>query len=64
MSLPLPQFRPPALPEPTPIVRVVAREDVMWDRPIFRAPLLEVLPVPLPGWNLASELSPLGAFQR
>lgn len=42
MSIPIPQFRPPPLPEPTPVVRVVEREDVQWNRPIFKAPPLEV----------------------
>jgi len=32
------------MPEPAPIVRVVAREDVQWNRPIFKAPSLEVYP--------------------
>jgi hypothetical protein len=45
MSIVFPQFRPPPLPEPTPVVRVVAREDVGWDRPLFRAPPLEVYPI-------------------
>lgn len=44
MSIVPPQFRPPPLPEPTPVVRVVAREEVGWDRPLFRAPPLEVYP--------------------
>jgi hypothetical protein len=44
MSIVPPQFRPPPLPDPTPVVRVVAREEVGWDRPLFRAPPLEVYP--------------------
>ena len=45
MPLPVPHFRPPPLPEPAPIVRVVERsEDVTWNRPIFKAPPLEVYP--------------------
>lgn len=42
MTLPIPQFRPPPLPEPTPVVLVVPREDVRWDRPLFKAPPIEV----------------------
>lgn len=42
MPFDVPQFRPPPLPEPTPVVRVVQREDVQWNRPIFKAPPLEV----------------------
>lgn len=42
MPFDVPHFRPPPLPEPTPVVRVVQREDVQWNRPIFKAPPLEV----------------------
>lgn len=42
MPFEVPQFRPPPLPEPTPVVRVVQRGDVQWNRPIFKAPPLEV----------------------
>jgi hypothetical protein len=44
MPLAAPQFRPPPLPEPNPVVRVIAREDVQWNRPIFKGPSLEVQP--------------------
>lgn len=30
--------------EPVAIVRLVAREDMLWDRPIFKAPPLRVNP--------------------
>jgi hypothetical protein len=42
MPFDVPQFRPPPLPEPNPVVRVMQREDVQWNRPIFKAPPLEV----------------------
>ena len=29
---------------PTAIVRILTREDVMWNRPIFKAPPLDVVP--------------------
>jgi hypothetical protein len=29
---------------PVAIVRVLAREDMLWDRPIFKAPPLQVVP--------------------
>ena len=29
---------------PAAIVRVLAREDMMWDRPVFKAPPLKVVP--------------------
>jgi hypothetical protein len=56
MALPVPQFRPPPLPEPNPVVRVVAREDVEWNRPIFRAPSLEVQPWLFGAPSFAEEL--------
>jgi hypothetical protein len=45
MAAPVPLFRPPPLPEPVPVVRLVEREDelVLWARPLFRAPVLEVI---------------------
>jgi len=44
MHLPLPFIRPHAATEPPALVRVVAREDVQWDRPVFKAPPLHVEP--------------------
>ena len=44
MHLPPPVIRPQPAHEPPALVRVVSREDVMWDRPIFRAPPLRVKP--------------------
>jgi hypothetical protein len=44
MNLPL-QFTRPQLPnEPPAIVRAMAHEDVEWNRPLFRAPPLNVIP--------------------
>lgn len=43
MILPPPQFRPSLEREtPSAIVRRVTREDVLWNRPIFKAPPLVV----------------------
>lgn len=44
--MPLPFFTSrPQLPADKPaIVRVVTREDMLWNRPIFRAPPLKVTP--------------------
>lgn len=61
MPFDVPQFRPPPLPEPTPVVRVVQREDVQWNRPIFKAPPLEVFQkLSLPGGSIEN-LRPLDA---
>jgi hypothetical protein len=43
MSLPAVTFRPPPLPEPAPIVRVVAAAETPWQPTFFRAPSLEVV---------------------
>jgi hypothetical protein len=61
MLFPVPQFRPPPLPEPAPVVRIVAREDVQWNRPIFKAPPLEVDPnlfLPAPLAEIFRDLNP------
>jgi len=44
MHLPPPFVRPQVATEPPALVRVVSREDVMWNRPIFKAPPLVVQP--------------------
>jgi hypothetical protein len=48
MNLPTSHLPPPSTSEtPSAIVRVVTREDVLWDRPVFKAPPLKVsLPAP------------------
>lgn len=64
MPLAVPQFRPPPLPEPNPVVRVVAREDVQWNRPIFKAPSLEVQPWLFGAPTLGEELARVAAGER
>ena len=44
MHLPPPTTRPSPLPEAPAEVRTNSREDMMWSRPIFRAPPLRVNP--------------------
>jgi hypothetical protein len=50
MNLPPPPLRPTAERETPPaIIRKITREDVLWNRPVFKAPPLVVrLPVPSP----------------
>ena len=43
MHLPFSFTRPPTVTELPALVRVVAREDVQWTRPVFKAPPLAVL---------------------
>ena len=42
MNLPNAHFRPPPEREIPAIVRVITREDVQWNRPVFKAPPLIV----------------------
>ena len=44
MLPPVPYIRPTAATEPPALVRVVSREDVLWNRPVFKAPPLNVRP--------------------
>jgi hypothetical protein len=50
VPFPIPFFRQQPLTEPPAMVRVVSREDVQWNRPLFKAPPLNVQP-PLNGAN-------------
>jgi hypothetical protein len=38
----VPVYNVQRTPEPVPEVRVVAQSDVTWDRPVFKAPPLEI----------------------
>lgn len=44
MHLPPPFVVPQAATEPPALVRVMSREDVLWNRPVFKAPPLVVRP--------------------
>ncbi len=44
MPFPVPFLRPQLPTEPPALVRVIAREDVLWNRPVFKAPPLNVRP--------------------
>ena len=44
MALPLIFTRPQLFDEKPAIVQMVTREDMMWNRPVFRAPPLQVAP--------------------
>jgi hypothetical protein len=41
MHFPVPDFPPKPVAEPPALVRTVTREDVQWNRPVFKAPPLE-----------------------
>jgi hypothetical protein len=44
MPFPTPFHNSQTAETPAAIVHVVTREDVMWDRPVFKAPPLKVVP--------------------
>jgi hypothetical protein len=44
MYLPPPFVRPDSATEPPALVRVLTREEIHWNRPLFKAPPLEVEP--------------------
>jgi hypothetical protein len=44
MQMPVPNFTFRPERDAQAIVRVVTREDVLWNRPVFRAPPLEIKP--------------------
>ena len=44
VPFPIPYFRPQVFTEPPAMVRVVACEDVQWNRKLFKAPPLNFLP--------------------
>ena len=55
MHLPNPNLHAPRAPEPPAFVRVVSRADVTWNRPVFKAPPLEVVPPKLDVGSVADE---------
>jgi hypothetical protein len=44
MALPFPFPPPQPAPEAPAIVRVYGRDDVVWNRPLFKAPPLNIIP--------------------
>lgn len=64
MPFPIPSFDPPPPPQPQAQVRTVAREDVQWNRPVFKAPPLELFLRGLDVKAFARELRSVGFVQR
>jgi hypothetical protein len=64
MAAPVPHFHPKSVSEPPAIVKVVTRQDVLWDRPIFKAPPLDVRPATLDADVLADHLRQVGLVQK
>lgn len=64
MQFPVPNFHPKPAPEPPAMVRTVAREDVLWNRPIFKAPPLQLHPQAFDATIFAQDLRRVGLGQR
>lgn len=63
MHLPVPTL-PPHESSPPAIVRALTRHDVLWNRPVFKAPPLDLqLPV-VDTKRLAQELQRIGLLRR
>jgi hypothetical protein len=67
MAFPVPHFQPqPAAPAPEPpaMVRNATREDVLWNRPVFKAPPLQLHPQAFNSAIFAQDLCRIGLVQR
>lgn len=64
MPFPVPPFRPPPLAEPVPVVLFVDKAEVQWNRPMFKAPALEVHPRLFDSSVLAEDLRRVGLGER
>ena len=65
MHFPVPDFQPkPAPPEPPAMVRTATREDVQWNRPIFKAPPLELHPEAFNATLFVQDLQRIGLGLR
>ncbi|MBL8580877.1 MAG: hypothetical protein JNL61_01450 [Rhizobiaceae bacterium] len=56
MAFPVPHPHPKPDPAPPAMVRTATREDVLWDRPVFKAPPLRLDPKALDASRVAQEL--------
>lgn len=56
MHFPVPDFPFQRLPDPPAVVTMVSRSDVMWNRPVFKAPPIAVTPPTFDAKAVAEEL--------
>jgi len=56
MPFPVPHFHPKPEAEPPAMVRTATREDVLWNRPVFKAPPLRLHPQAFDAQRFAQEL--------
>lgn len=64
MIFPAPEFQPKPAAEPPAMVRIATREDVIWNRPVFKAPPLTLHPQPFDAKLFADELPRFGSTPR
>ena len=64
MHFPVPDIHPKAAAEPPAMVRSMTREDVLWNRPIFKAPPLELSHRPFDAAILTEEFRRVGLGLR
>jgi hypothetical protein len=64
MQTPVPYFQQKPPPEPPAMVRTATREDVQWNRPVFKAPPLELHPQAFDATIFAADLRRIGLGQR
>ena len=56
MHLPPPFVRPETDTEPPALVRVLTREEIHWNRPLFKAPPLEIKPPTVDVMSFVTEI--------
>ena len=64
MHLSIPNHHPKPDPEPPAMVRTIMREDVLWNRPVFKAPPLQLHPQAFDARIFAEDLKRIGLVQR
>jgi hypothetical protein len=64
MHFPLPNLHPKPAPEPPAMVHTAFRQDVLWDRPVFKAPPLKVHPQAFDATIFAADLRRVGFVSR
>ena len=64
MHFPVPPLQPKPVAEPSAMIRAAAREDVQWNRPVFKAPPLELHPQAFDVTRFAQELRRVGLGQH
>ena len=64
MTFPVAHFHPRPATEPPAMVKTVTRQDVLWNRPIFKAPPLAERPAALDANTLADDLRRVALVQK